>query len=108
MIVRFSNESEFIEELQKSKSSIYGGILRVTRKFDPWPDVPRIYNIYVVATYKMDDVIVRLDVYCGDTFYEEHTKKADEKGNKIIAKLKKASTDLGLSYRAGMYQLTDK
>jgi hypothetical protein len=108
MIVRFSDVSEFIEELRKNKSGIYGGILRVTRKFDHWPDIPKIYNIYVVATYKIDDVIVRLDVYCGDTFNEEHTKKADQEGDKIISKLKKASIDLGLSCRAGMYQLTDK
>ena len=110
MIVRFSDVSEFIEELRENRkdNSVYGGIIRVTRKFDTWPDIPTIYNIYVVATYKMDDVIVRLNVYCGDTFNEEHTKKADQEGEKIIAKLKKASADLGLSYRAGMYQLTDK
>ena len=108
MIVHFSEVAEFIEELQKNKSTIDSGILRVTRRFIPWPDIPRIYNISVVATYKMGDVIVRLDVYCGDTFNEEHTKKADQEGEKIIAKLKKASADFGLSYRAGMYQLTDK
>ena len=108
MIVRFSDVSEFIEELRKNKSTIYSGIIRVTRKFDHWQDIPKIYNIYVVATYKIDDVIVRLDVYCGDTFNEEHTKKADQEGDKIIAKLKKASADLGLSYRGGMYQLTNK
>ena len=108
MIVRFSNVSEFIEELRKNKSGMYGGILRVTRKFDHWPDIATIYHVYVVATYKIDDIIVRLDVYCGDTFTEEQTEKAEQEGDKIIAKLKKASTDLGLSYRSGMYQLTDK
>jgi hypothetical protein len=110
MIVRFSDVSEFIEELRENRkdNSIYAGIIRVTRKFNPWPDTSTIFNIYVVATYKMDDVIVRLDVYCGDTFLDEHTKKADQEGEKIIAKLKKVSTELGLRYRAGMYQLTDK
>ena len=108
MIVRFSNEQEFIEELQKNKSSIYGGILRVTRNFKPWPDTSGIFNISVVATYKVDDILVRLDIYCGDTFNEERTEKADQEGDKIIAKLEKASTELGLDCRAGMYQLTDK
>ena len=98
MMVRFSDESEFIEELRKNNGVINGNILRVTRKFDNWPDIPKIFNISVVATYKMDDVIVRLDVYCGDTFNDEHTKKAEQEGDKIISKLKKVSSELGLSY----------
>jgi hypothetical protein len=108
MIVRFSDVSEFIEELQKDPGAVDRGILRVTRKFDPWPDIPKIFNISVVATYKSGDVIVRLDMYSGDTFNDEHTKKANQEGDKIIAKLKKVSDELELKYRAGMYQLTDK
>lgn len=104
--VKFNVVDEFLDEIKRE----FEGrpippytILRVTNLLRPIPNLGPIQSLFIVATIKIREDIIRLEQYCGQIWgiggQDEATLK---KAEGIYDKIKKACQRLEI--RAGVYE----
>lgn len=101
MTVKFHSTEEYNEEMVKNAPEIHRNIVRVTKRARFSGTLQRLY---ITATHRVGDEIIRLDRYVGELQQE---KKADDalyrKADAIMNALEKTAKQAGLETRAGMY-----
>lgn len=104
MTVKFNATEEYVNELEKNAPVVHRKIVRVTKRAQITNMYP-IQRMYVTATYVAEGDIIRLDRYVGDLQGDKRTDDAlYRKADAIINSIEKASKELGLEPRAGMYE----
>jgi len=104
MTVRFNATDEYIDEMKKNVERMPVKILRITKRARLIPGAERMF---ITATHRIEDEIIRLDRYVG----ELRGAKMDDaptyrKAEAIMNSLEKTAKELGLEVRAGMYDET--
>ncbi len=104
MTVRFNATDEYLAELAQNVERMPVKILRVTKRARMIPGSERMF---VTATHRIGDEIIRLDRYIGML---KGVKAEDDplyrKAEAVINSLEKTAKELGLEFRAGMYDET--
>lgn len=102
MTVKFNATEEYIEEMSNNVNQMPVKILRITKRARLIPNAERLF---ITATHRRNDEIIRLDRYVGELV----GVKADDaptyrKAEAIMNALEKIARELGLEVRAGMYE----
>jgi len=112
MLVKFNDLDEFLAEMEKDKSEIARGIVRVTtlREKSKSPSFP-FFFYSVIATYRRGDEIVRLDRFCGNYWPKvesKSNKETEENIQGIYEALDRKIKERGLEMRAGVYSVNSE
>jgi hypothetical protein len=105
MYVLFQTIQQFLDEIETSVHSIHGAAVRVTGFAAYRQDLPTMVRVTVVATARIDDVIVRLDRFCGDYLRgdAERESRVKELEDGAHAAITAKCKSLGLAVRAGLW-----
>ena len=107
--IKFSHQDEFINEISLEFGRLPAPppftLLRLTNLYKAIPNLAPIRRLFVVATIKVGDDIVRLERDCGDIWsIEEQDKKAFERAKLIHNEIERACEGLGIEVRAGVIE----
>jgi len=104
-VIRFCVLEEFLDELEKDADQVERGIVRLTNRYRPRQDISAVRFLSVVATARVGQDILRLEVPCGQLFgIDPHDKEAVEKAEAIRGIIRRTCERLGLEVRAGVLE----
>ena len=103
--VRFNSHKEFLEELERDKELVDGGIVRLTCRQTPFERIPSHHFYQVVATALVGQKLVKLETFCGDDWNHEH--KPPERARQVMRELEEGLKALGLEVRPGVLAATE-
>lgn len=103
MIVHFNSTAEFLDELSNDWQLVDRCIVRVTllRRFRE-----SFVKLFVVATVRIRDDIVRLEDYLGFCLWADQAEqeKLGEKAKEIMDRIEKQVVLMGLEVRGGFFE----
>jgi hypothetical protein len=103
-IAQFGDHEEFLKEMENDREMILYGIVRLTKLYRPMQPPP-LRSLFVVATYRVRDYMVRLERYVGIAPSVPGYNKEDveEKADRIIHTIAEVAKRLGLDVRPGIF-----
>jgi len=102
MTVKFNATEEYLEELTKNIDRMPVKILRITKRARLVPGAERMF---ITATHRLEDEIIRLDRYIGELVgIKAEDAPTYRKADAVMNALEQKAKDLGLEVRAGMYE----
>jgi len=107
MIVRFNATEEFLEEMEKDRTEIERGVVRLTTLMRADSKTPGITHYLVLATYRRGDEIVKLEHYCGwlwQSSVEAERAEVEKKRDKVYEALEAKAKELALELRGGVFE----
>jgi len=107
MIIKFTDPSEFLQEVEKDRPYIERKIVRLTTHWIPSKASPSIFLVSVVSTAKLEwGDIIRLEKFVGDYWrgLEKENKGTLQKKDEIYHQIEEACKQLDLEVRAGVYE----
>jgi hypothetical protein len=101
--VVFYQVEEFLAELEKDATRVDRRIVRITKLSEEAKISTGINHVSVFATYTVEDQLITLKCYCGDTsgLSKERDGETIGKANKYIKTIEEACKHLKLEARAG-------
>lgn len=104
---KFSDVTEFLEELGKDRELVARRIVRVTGMTRGVKDSPNIRHLFVVATAlvtdELSETIIQLDAYCGQVWgIESQDAPVFAQTKKVQQQIQDGCQALGLEVRDGL------
>lgn len=101
MTIKFNSTDEYEEELVKNAPNVHGKILRITKRAQ-FTSMSR--RLFVTATHRVGDEIIRLDRYVGELVGSKiPDAPVYRQADAIMNALENTAKKLGIEVRAGMY-----
>ena len=108
IVIRFTDEVEWLEELAKGPP--LDALVRVTRQFVSSSSFPQLRSVSVIGGFlNARNQLVELTRYVGQTMGTggSEEQKADERACVVIERIERKCADLKIEVRAGTFQPGD-